>query len=95
MMSKITSQRRRGAEEGLSLEHWSFTRCKQQEVPIREEQILISHVARIFSVVLKRQLFCFILFINLFFDDLNIIRRGSQNPHSKIWFWIGVLECQE
>lgn len=64
VMSTVTSERRRRAEEGLSLEHWSFTCCKQQKVPTREEQILISHVARIFSVVLKRQLFCFILFIN-------------------------------
>jgi len=60
-MSMVTSERRRRrAEEGLRLEHWSFTCSKQQKVLTREEQILISHVARIFSVVLKRQLFCFI-----------------------------------
>lgn len=64
-MIMVTSERRccseavGRAEEGLSFQHQSFTGCKQQKSPIPEEQILISQVARIFSVALKRQLFLF------------------------------------
>lgn len=92
-MIMVTSERRccseavGRAEEGLSFQHQSFTGCKQQKSPIPEEQILISQVARISSVALKRQLFFVLLYLMYafiyLFDALNII--WSPNPHKEIW----------
>lgn len=70
-----------GAEGGLSLQHWSFTLCKQEgnSCPRRGNSLLSGSLI-FFPGVLKRQLFCFVLVGNR-----NIRWHTHPNPHNKIW----------
>lgn len=73
-----------GAERGLNPRTGFSCFVHRRDVPIPEEEILISQVAQIFlCVVQKRQLFCFVLV-----DNLNI--PWNVNPNSRNKIWIGI-----